>query len=826
MEEKTKSETLRIFQVEPLGRGGIAHYSYCLNCALLKAGATPTLITANDYELRTEAAFEVLELFRLRKTLINRLGLKKVGKLFKGLSLVSGLFPIRKKIKTDMPDVIHFQGSLPFADWLFSRFIFKYGQKRGIKILYTAHNVLPHEQKPIHNKIYSYIYKQADAIIVHSKENGEDLAQFEPEHKPAHVVPHGDYTFLNKEGTVKREQAREKFGIEPQEKVILFFGAIRPYKGLDNLINACGSISDDAAFKILIVGNPLEDFAKYDRLIEKNGLADKVIKVLEYVPTNQISEFFVASDMLVLPYKETYQSGVIQLGLAFGLPLICSDTGSLPDSLADGKNCLLFEPNDERRLASLLLSALTDDELLKLLSANSKKLSTNKTWPAIAAETLRIYSAKGQKAGDIKTIWIFNHYAVPPGLPGGTRHYDLARELVGRGYEVYIFAAGFSHRERKERKLSPGQKWRIEDIDGVKFVWIRTFAYTKNNWKRFLNMVSFRLRAKGIGLRLPGVEKGVSPPDLVIGSSVHLFAVSAAAQVAKHFRARFFMEVRDIWPQTLVDLGVLNKNHPVVLLMRKLEMSLYRAAEYIITPLPGTQNYFNALGVSGDRIIYLPQGTPVENLERKPKESEADDLRVGYVGAFGPADDVGGLLNVAKLLVGEKIRFLFVGNGDEKDALENEARLAGLTNVEFLGAVPKEKVPQTLENFDVCLARYYHAAARQKFGVGSNKLVDYMAAGKPIVFAGEMPNDVVAEIGCGISVKPHDPQLMVDAIKTLQSMKSEDRQKMGLLGKDYVAQYHSIPRLVDRLEGLWLDDNQKGKQQFGRHGSIVAQERD
>lgn len=96
-------------------------------------------------------------------------------------------------------------------------------------------------------------------------------------------------------------------------------------------------------------------------------------------------------------------------------------------------------------------------------------------------------------------IWIFNQYAHPPDLPGGTRHYDLGRELVRRGHQVVIIATSFHHYMHKETRLKPGETWKVEEIDGMKFVWLRTPPYQRNDWRRVRNMVVFMFRASRLG---------------------------------------------------------------------------------------------------------------------------------------------------------------------------------------------------------------------------------------------------------------------------------------------------------------------------------------
>ena len=109
-------------------------------------------------------------------------------------------------------------------------------------------------------------------------------------------------------------------------------------------------------------------------------------------------------------------------------------------------------------------------------------------------------------------IWIFNHYAQGADIPGGTRHYDLARELVRRSYEVTILASGFQHSLHREMKLARGEKWKFEDVDGAKFLWLRTFPYQRNDWRRVVSMVSYMLRAWRLGRRVPKLVPSLKIP--------------------------------------------------------------------------------------------------------------------------------------------------------------------------------------------------------------------------------------------------------------------------------------------------------------------------
>lgn len=401
-----------------------------------------------------------------------------------------------------------------------------------------------------------------------------------------------------------------------------------------------------------------------------------------------------------------------------------------------------------------------------------------------------------------RRIWIFNHYAVPPDQAGGTRHFDLGRELVERGYEVTIFASSFSHREHRETKLEPAEDWREETIDGVRFVWIKTSAYRRNDWRRFLNMSDYGRRAPAAALAIADTKNG-REPDLIIGSSVHLLAVDAALKTARRLGARFFMEVRDVWPQTLVDLGTISAGHPLVLWMRRLERRLYRDAEKVLTPLAGAQQYFQEHGFEKRDILYLPQGAPETAFATPPLERVSGPLKAAYVGAFGPADRVGHLVAAGRELDPSDFKLILAGDGDERQALAEKCRLAQLTHIEFPGPIPKAEVPGFLESAHVCLAHYYDAGARQRFGVGSNKLITYMAAGRPVVFAGNLPENIVDESAGGISVDPADPRALAAALRELRELPAGDLAAMGERARTYARKHYAIPVLVDQLEAFW-----------------------
>ena len=135
-----------------------------------------------------------------------------------------------------------------------------------------------------------------------------------------------------------------------------------------------------------------------------------------------------------------------------------------------------------------------------------------------------------------KSLWIFNHYAVPPEMPGGTRHFDFACELVKKGYKVKIFTCDFVAGKRQNYvKLKKDELYSIENIKGVDFIWVRGATYKKNNWRRAWNMLTFSYNCYRIGCKFK------NKPEVIIGSSPHPFAAFAAVRLARKLKAKFFL---------------------------------------------------------------------------------------------------------------------------------------------------------------------------------------------------------------------------------------------------------------------------------------------
>lgn len=395
-------------------------------------------------------------------------------------------------------------------------------------------------------------------------------------------------------------------------------------------------------------------------------------------------------------------------------------------------------------------------------------------------------------------IWIVNHYAIPSSRAGGTRHHDLARHLVRRGHDVTIIASSFDHVTRREMVLVSGEEYRVEEIEGVRFLWIRTPPYSGNSLARVRNMVAFSYR-----ILQKFFCKLLGKPDVIVGSSPHPFAALAAERLATRYRVPFVLEVRDLWPETLIQLGHFYRYHPFVLLLESVERYLYHRASRIITLLPQAAEYIEKKGGTASKIVWIPNGIDLERLPSPKPPKARDYFVVMYAGSHGLANCLGVLIEAARILQweawSERVRFRLIGDGPEKPALIQRARQLGLRNVIFEDPVPKTRVYDLLSDADV-LVIILKDSPLYKWGVSPNKLFDYMAAARPVIFCGNTDFNPIAEVQAGITVKAINGEGLAQAIRTLIDMPVEERWRMGLRGREYVETHHGLHMLAGTLE--------------------------
>jgi len=392
------------------------------------------------------------------------------------------------------------------------------------------------------------------------------------------------------------------------------------------------------------------------------------------------------------------------------------------------------------------------------------------------------------------------------------RPFYLAREWVRQGHRVTIVAASFSHLRVNQPKISGAIT--EENLDGIRYVWLKTPHYQGNGVWRVLNMMWFVVQL----LRFRSHVAGDDSPDAVVASSPHPLLIYPAHRIARKFDAKLLFEVRDLWPLTLVELGRISARHPLNVLLQCAENFAYRKADWVVSLLPHAASHMTRHGMSPEKFIYIPNGVdpaewkeisaemPSEHQEILTGLNKGGSFLVGYAGQHGVLNALDAIVAAAKILQNESVTFVLIGQGPEKNRLQEECRDLGLANVVFLPPVAKHSLRPLLASMD---ALYIGMASVPlfRFGVSPNKLMDYMMAAKPVIHAIEAGNNLVAESGCGLSCPPEDPQAIADAVRQMTRMSSAERETMGRLGKTYVEQRHSFAVLGQKF--LELMDTEK-----------------
>lgn len=397
-------------------------------------------------------------------------------------------------------------------------------------------------------------------------------------------------------------------------------------------------------------------------------------------------------------------------------------------------------------------------------------------------------------------IWFFSAYDQPKGQ--SSRTYDYSMEMVRRGHRVTMFTNSYCHWTHSER-LFPEEKWRVEEIDGIRVVWLKTFPYNGNGWKRGLNMLTNAWRAFQVSNSL------TDTPDVVIGPSVPIGTGWAAQKIAKLKKAAFVYEIRDVWPIALVYDGGIKKNSIVYRVFRLMEKKLYREAQKISATMPLVYDHVAASGGDPRKVSWIPNGV---NFDRFSGHSgfgggENKPLVVMYIGGFGVAHDVISLVRAARIMQenGNKdYRFVIIGDGPKKDECLAEASLHNLNNIEFRDPIPKASIPEVQMESDILVACVLDSKA-YRFGLNLNKLFDYFASERPVIFAGNAPNDPVVASKSGFSVPPENPEAIVAALLTYLEMTPNERIEMGKRGRHYVETNFNMRVLGGHME-LLLND--------------------
>lgn len=415
----------------------------------------------------------------------------------------------------------------------------------------------------------------------------------------------------------------------------------------------------------------------------------------------------------------------------------------------------------------------------------------------------------------MRKIWIFNHHANGMFFDNAGRHYYFAKYLKEEGYEPVIFCSNAQH-GTGDIYFKEDSIWHVHKNDaiGVPFVFIKGHPYVGNGKNRILCMVDYYRNVK---IAAKEYAKKCGTPDIIIGSQVHPLAVFAAEQMATKFGIKCIAEFRDLWPESIVAMGIAKKTNPAIVAMRLLEKHLYKRADAIVFTIAGGYEYIKDRSwdkaIPKAKVSYINNGVDLKDYLYNASNNKIEDslleddkhFKVIYAGSIRKANGLEELIDSAiALKENKKIHFLIYGDGDHLEKLESKVKENNLSNVFFRGRIPRNCVPYVLSMGNLNLLNYNSAAATAgvyRYGSSQNKLFEYFASGKPILANFKTGYDLIEQYNCGIS---RNILNVDDYAMNLKEMVEMNQEEYDLLCDNAIkaAKDYDYKKLTGQLIGI------------------------
>ena len=406
-----------------------------------------------------------------------------------------------------------------------------------------------------------------------------------------------------------------------------------------------------------------------------------------------------------------------------------------------------------------------------------------------------------------KTVWLIQQHSMPPELGHYNRQNNFGKYLKRDGYNPIAFAGSKLHNSDVQM-IKDRRKFIMYTNSECPFCFIRTCDYGNSKIKRIVAELQFHWNLYRNRKRFP-------KPDIVLGSSSYMMSACLAIILARKFKCKSIVEIRDLWPQTIVDYLGFSPKNPIIRLLYRVEKWMYTNADELVFTMEGGKDYIvehkldKAHGGKVDlkKVHHINNGVDLEKfIEAKENNhfydedlSDPDKICIVYTGSIRKANHLEYILQIAIYFVDKNIYFLIWGQGDEKDKLELMAKNEGLINVKFKGYVEKNKIPSILTQADVLFLHLQYEPVI-KYGYSSNKFFDYLAANKPIIADLDGKYELVRSNNIGIVI-PND-----NSEKSAQMIMAMIESNVGF-GKfisniSSVARKYDFANLTKKLEAL------------------------
>jgi glycosyltransferase involved in cell wall biosynthesis len=385
-----------------------------------------------------------------------------------------------------------------------------------------------------------------------------------------------------------------------------------------------------------------------------------------------------------------------------------------------------------------------------------------------------------------KTIWYICQYAVPLKYGFGTRHFYLGKEMVKLGHKVSIISANYNF----AMTAFPPDKsnYNYEIIDGIDVCWIRVNRYKKTDGiGRIISWFVFMWRLMFYS------DKKNPKPDVIIVSSLSLLPILNGIILKRKFKAKLIFEIRDIWPQTIIDLGNYRRLNPFIIIMKMIEKIGYKNSDHIVATMPKADLHIARIIHQPFKFTCIPQGMDPNVLTNSDKTNDEfkteylpeEKFIVGYAGAIGLSNELETIIEAAKLLEvsNPEIHFMFLGDGPLKHHFREYT--SDMSNITFIPKVNKLAVNSFLEKCDVLYDSFKYASI-YKYGLSRNKWIDYMYSGRPLIVSFTGYLSLINEAGCGTAVPAEDIESLKEVLIRYSRKSKTELDDEGNRGKEFI----------------------------------------
>ncbi|WP_195268574.1 glycosyltransferase family 4 protein [Eubacterium sp. 1001713B170207_170306_E7] len=378
-----------------------------------------------------------------------------------------------------------------------------------------------------------------------------------------------------------------------------------------------------------------------------------------------------------------------------------------------------------------------------------------------------------------KNIWIFNQHNMPPEYGHLNRHYNFAKYLKKRGYNPVVFVGSSLHNTDMQIVENGKVCTEYKHCD-FPYVFVRTCHYHGSMKKRIISMIQYYHR-------LFKATKNYEKPDVIIGSSAHPLAALAAIKLSRKYQCKNIVEIRDLWPESLVEYGIIKRNGLLSKILYICEKYLYKKADQLVFTMEGGKDYIANQGWQDDidllKVHHINNGIDLEEYEYNKRyviyhDADLEDtgtFKVVYIGSIRKVNNIGMIVDAAKVLKNKSsknIRILIYGDGNEREALKKRCTEEKIENIVFKGSVEKKYIPYILSKCDLNLM---HGASIKlaKYGMSLNKSFDYLASGYPILSDIDAHYDYIINNNAGKKVECSSENIAEGILSFLNLSKDE-----------------------------------------------------